>query len=136
VNDPTDREKDSTGGAEGELPFSGGRISEDGIVIGGDPALRGAVQAALKTCYDPEIPVDIYQLGLIYRVAIADSGDVAIDMTLTSPACPVAGTLPGEVERTVAAVAGVTSAKAEVVWDPPWGPEKMSEAARLQLGLF
>jgi len=136
MNDSIDRASEITGGAEGELPFTGGRISEDGIVIGGDEALRAAVQAALKTCYDPEIPVDIYQLGLIYRVAIADSGAVAIDMTLTSPACPVAGTLPGEVERTVAAVAGVTAATATVVWDPPWGPEKMSEGARLQLGLF
>jgi len=125
-----------SGGEADELPFAGGRISEDGIVIGGDEPLRAAVQAALKTCYDPEIPVDIYQLGLIYRVAISDTGAVEIDMTLTSPACPVAGTLPGEVEQTVAAVSGVTSARATVVWDPPWTPEKMSEAARLQLGLF
>jgi FeS assembly SUF system protein len=94
------------------------------------------VVAAIQTCYDPEIPVDIYQLGLVYRIEISDDAAVDVDMTLTSPNCPVAGTLPGDVERTIAAVAGVAGARVGVIWDPPWGPERMSEAARLQLGMF
>jgi FeS assembly SUF system protein len=92
--------------------------------------------AALRSCYDPEIPVNIYEMGLIYDLDIAPSGDVSVRMTLTSPACPVAGSLPPEVQAKVAAVPGVQSAKVEVVWDPPWTPERMSEAARLELGMF
>ncbi len=92
-----------------------------------------AVIAALKTVYDPEIPVDIYELGLIYKLGV-DAGNVEIQMTLTSPACPVAGTLPGDVESRVREVEGVTDVLVDLVWDPPWGMEKMSEAARLQLG--
>ncbi len=90
----------------------------------------------LKTCHDPEIPVNIYELGLIYSVSIEPSGAVQIRMTLTSPACPVAGSLPPEVQAKVQAVAGVTSAKVDVVWEPAWNPDMMSEAARLELGLF
>jgi FeS assembly SUF system protein len=101
-----------------------------------DAPLQERVVAALKTCYDPEIPVDIYELGLIYELKVEPDGAVRIKMTLTSPACPVAGALPGDVERKVAAVPGVTSAKVELVWDPPWDPSRMSEAAQLQLGLF
>ncbi len=90
---------------------------------------------ALKTVYDPEIPVNIYDLGLIYKVdihrAFAD-----IDMTLTAPGCPVAATFPGMVERTVALVPGIEGAAVELVWDPPWTPELISEAARLELGLI
>ena len=91
---------------------------------------------ALHTCFDPEIPVDIYELGLIYGIDVDPSGAVNIKMTLTSPGCPVAGSLPGEVEQKVLSVPGVTDAKVELVWDPPWGMEKMSEAAKLQLGMF
>ena len=108
----------------------------EAIIEGGEPELNQAIVAAIMTCYDPEIPVDIYQLGLIYRLQINDEGHVDVDMTLTSPNCPVAGTLPGEVEQTIAAVAGVNSALVQIVWDPQWGPERMSEAARLSLGLF
>jgi len=97
--------------------------------------LKEQVIATLKTCYDPEIPVNIYELGLIYDVVVSESGDVEISMTLTSPACPVAESLPPEVERKVAAVEGVASSKVEVTWDPPWAPEMMSEAARLDLNL-
>lgn len=90
---------------------------------------------ALKTCYDPEIPVDIYELGLIYNVDFRpDDKFVDLTMTLTSPACPVAGSLPGEVEDKVRTVEGVDDARVEVVWDPPWTPDLMSEAARLELG--
>ena len=97
--------------------------------------LQASVIAVLKTVYDPEIPVDIYELGLIYDVAISDEGKVDIKMTLTSPACPVAGTLPGEVQQRVAAVEGVTGSNVELVWDPPWDKDKMSEAAMLELGM-
>lgn len=100
------------------------------------PQLREAVIEMLKTCYDPEIPVDIYELGLIYTIHLADDGACGIEMTLTSPACPVAGTLPPEVERKVATVPGVTSARVEVVWDPPWTQDRMSEVARLELGFM
>lgn len=89
----------------------------------------------LKTCYDPEIPVDIYELGLIYTVDVKPDGVVEIAMTLTSPACPVAESLPVLVEQQVAAVDGVSNVKVELTWDPPWNPDMMSEAARLTLGM-
>ncbi len=98
--------------------------------------LEERVIAAVKTCYDPEIPVNIYELGLIYKLDIDPSGDVHIKMTLTSPACPVAGQLPKDVQSRVEAVAGVKSANVEVVWDPPWDKSMMTEAAMLELGLF
>jgi FeS assembly SUF system protein len=92
--------------------------------------------AALRTCYDPEIPVNIYEMGLIYDIEVEPAGDVVLRMTLTSPACPVAGSLPPEVQAKVTAIPGVRSARVDLVWDPPWTPERMSEAARLQLGMF
>ena len=98
--------------------------------------IRERVIDALKTVYDPEIPVDIYQMGMIYEVRVEENGFAFVKMTLTTPACPVAGTLPGEVEHRVAAVEGVTDAKVELVWDPPWTQDMLSEAARLQLGLL
>jgi FeS assembly SUF system protein len=98
--------------------------------------LEEKVIAALQTCYDPEIPVNIYELGLIYDLQVDPSGAVSIRMTLTSPACPVAGALPADVQAKVQAVPGVTSARVELVWDPPWEMSRMSEEARLQLGLF
>jgi len=97
--------------------------------------LRGKVVAALKTVYDPEIPVDIYELGLIYNVDITPQNNVEIKMTLTSPHCPVAETLPGEVEQRVAAVEGVESAFVEITWEPEWNPDMMSEVAKLDLNL-
>jgi FeS assembly SUF system protein len=98
--------------------------------------LEPAIVEALSTVYDPEIPVNIYELGLIYDIDIQPGGKVAVKMTLTSPACPVAGSLPGEVQDKVRAVDGVTAAEVEVVWDPVWNPSMMSEAAKLQLGMF
>jgi FeS assembly SUF system protein len=98
--------------------------------------LRDKVVAAVRTCFDPEIPVNVYDLGLIYDLQVDDAGAVNIRMTLTSPACPVAGALPRDVETRVAAVPGVTSAKVDLVWDPPWDPSRLSEEAQLQLGLF
>jgi FeS assembly SUF system protein len=99
-------------------------------------ATEATIIAALKTCYDPEIPVDIYELGLIYGIDIAGDGSVTVRMTLTSPGCPVAGSLPGEVEAKLRAVPGVSSARVELVWDPPWQRELMSEAAKVTLGFF
>jgi FeS assembly SUF system protein len=99
-------------------------------------SLEERVIAALQTCYDPEIPINIYELGLIYDLQIDPSGAVHIKMTLTSPACPVAGALPAEVQSKVQAVPGVTDARVDLVWDPPWDKSRMSEAAQLQLGLF
>ena len=98
--------------------------------------LEAAIIAMLRTCFDPEIPVDIYELGLIYGIDITPSGEVTIRMTLTSPACPVAGSLPIEVEQKVQAIPGVTDVKVDLVWDPPWCMDLMSEAAKLQLGMF
>jgi len=98
--------------------------------------LRDQVVQVLRAVYDPEIPVDIWELGLVYDLEVDPEGRVLVRMTLTSPACPVAGTLPGEVEAKVRAVPGVREARVELTWDPPWGPERMSEAARLQLGIF
>ena len=98
--------------------------------------LREAIVAALKTCYDPEIPVDIYELGLVYGIDVEEGGRATVRMTLTSPACPVAGSLPGEVEQRVRAVPGVTAAAVELVWDPPWDKEMMSDEAKLRLGFF
>lgn len=98
--------------------------------------LNNAVVEALKSVYDPEIPVNIYELGLIYSVNIDENGKVVIEMTLTSPACPVAGTLPPEVEGKVRSIPGVTECVVKVVWDPPWGMHMMSEEAKLQLNLY
>ena len=98
--------------------------------------LHEEVVAAMKTVYDPEIPVDIYELGLIYAVDINPEGEVNIEMTLTSPACPAAGSIPPEVEDKVAGVPNVTAAKVNIVWDPPWHPDLMSEAAKLELNMW
>ena len=100
-----------------------------------DKALRERVVETLKTVYDPEIPVNIYELGMIYGVDIRPGGVVNVCMTLTSPACPVAGILPGQVQEKVASCEGVTQAVVDLVWDPPWNPDMMSDAARLELNL-
>ncbi|MBT3045947.1 MAG: DUF59 domain-containing protein [Candidatus Thiodiazotropha sp.] len=102
----------------------------------GAPPSREALIEALSSVYDPEIAVNIYDLGLIYRLAVDDAGRVEVDMTLTAPACPVAGTLPHEVGRVIDAVPGVTDAIVRVVWQPPWSQERMSDEARFQLGLL
>lgn len=98
-------------------------------------ALGERIVQALHTCFDPEIPVNIYELGLIYDITIEPTGAVVVNMTLTSPGCPVAGTLPGDVQRKILPLDSVTSAKVNVVWDPPWTKDRMSEAAKLQLGI-
>ena len=99
-------------------------------------ALKEAVVAALKTVFDPEIPVNIYDLGLIYDIAINEERHVDLKMTLTSPGCPVAQTFPGTVEQAVNLVEGVSDCTVELVWEPTWTQERMSEVARLELGMF
>jgi len=98
--------------------------------------LRPGVLAALRKVFDPEIPVNIYDLGLIYEVIVDASNQVGIRMTLTAPACPAAQFLPGQVKNAVASVPGVSDVKVDVVWDPPWTRERMSDAAKLDLGMF
>ena len=98
--------------------------------------LHDQVVDVLRTVYDPEIPVNIHEMGLIYEVTVDDNANVHILMTLTSPMCPVAESLPPEVEEKVAAIEGVAKATVEITWDPPWDPEMMSEAAKLELGMF
>ncbi|MFN3863821.1 MAG: SUF system Fe-S cluster assembly protein [Erythrobacter sp.] len=105
--------------------------------VGGDgSALQAAVIEALREIYDPEIPVNIYDLGLIYGVEVDDNGDATITMTLTTPHCPVAETMPGEVELRVSSVPGIRDAEVVLVWEPAWGPHKMSDEARLELGML
>ena len=127
-------------------------MSTDATITGGNntPAVEGAsaippaemdrltddIVAALKTVYDPEIPADIYELGLIYRVDIDDDRKVAIDMTLTAPGCPVAGEMPGWVENAVSAVPGVQSCTVTMVFDPPWDQSRMSDEARVALDMW
>lgn len=103
---------------------------------GAGSELQAAVVEVLKSVYDPEIPVDIYELGLIYDVVITDDGDATISMTLTTPHCPVAESLPNEVELRVLSVPGIRDAVVNLVWDPPWDPSKMSDEARLELGML
>ena len=106
--------------------------------VPGEPggALYEGVVAALREIYDPEIPVNIYDLGLIYGVEVTRDADAKVIMTLTTPHCPVAESMPGEVELRVGAVPGVRDAKVEIVWDPPWDPSKMSDEAKLELGML
>jgi FeS assembly SUF system protein len=109
---------------EGELPPPRVPVSEEAVI------------SVLKTVFDPEIPVDIYELGLIYAVEIGDDGAIKVEMTLTTPACPSAQELPAQVEDSVRLVPGVTDVQVEVVWDPPWDPSRMSEDARLALNMY
>jgi FeS assembly SUF system protein len=124
-----------------DVPPEGGHPigeSVDGLVA--DPAktdeLRPAIEAALKKVYDPEIPVDIWELGLIYDLFVTADGVAAIRMTLTAPACPAAQILPGQVEQAAKNVTGVADAKVEIVWEPAWTKDRMSDAAKLQLGMW
>lgn len=119
----------------------------DGHAAGGEEAPRAALPddialsditqkiiTALKTVYDPEIPVDIYELGLIYKVDYEEPGDVKIEMTLTAPGCPVAGEMPGWVEQAICRVEGIRSCDVDMTFEPPWSPERMSDEAKLELG--
>lgn len=117
--------------AEGGTPVPGSTLSQEEL-----DDLVAKITAALKTVYDPEIPADIYELGLIYRIDINDARDVEIEMTLTAPGCPVAGEMPQWVENAVRAVAGVGDVKVTLVFDPPWDMSRMSDEARLALNMF
>ncbi|MCW5773315.1 MAG: SUF system Fe-S cluster assembly protein [Rhodospirillaceae bacterium] len=123
--------------------FMPGAEAEGATAHAGEPLPPGepvaseeAIVEAIRTVYDPEIPVNIYELGLIYRLERDDKGDVAIDMTLTAPACPVAGEMPGRVAEAVSAVDGVGRVAVHLVWEPPWTKDRMSEDAKLALGVF
>lgn len=125
---------DPTPPVEGQEAPSPASASESGSI---DPvAVREEIINVLRSVYDPEIPVNIYDLGLVYTVEVQTTGFVSVVMTLTSPMCPVAGSLPPEVEMKVQAVPGVADARVELVWEPPWNMSMMTEAARLQLNLF
>jgi len=126
---PEKRERDYL---EGFLAASPAETPATGA--GGD--LQAAVVEALREIYDPEIPVNIYDLGLIYGVEVDEECDATVTMTLTTPHCPVAETMPGEVEMRVCSVPGIRDAEVDLVWDPPWSPEKMSDEARLELGML
>ncbi len=126
---PVERQRDYLSGflaqqPQAELPGEPGGELYEGVI------------AALKDIFDPEIPVNIYDLGLIYGVEVADGGHAAVTMTLTTPHCPVAESMPAEVELRVAAVPGIATAEVNLVWDPPWDPQKMSDDAKLELGML
>ena len=108
----------------------------DPLSVASDSSLHDRIVDALRAIYDPEIPVNIYDLGLIYEIRISEDDVVDVKMTLTAPGCPVAGTLPGQVENAIKAVPGVKDAHLELVWDPPWDKDRMSDEAKLTLGLF
>jgi FeS assembly SUF system protein len=138
-------EEGKTAGIEGASPIGvgvGGRVesaaAERAPTIPKDEMARmtDGIIAALKTVYDPEIPADLYELGLIYKIEVNDARVVSIDMTLTTPNCPSAEELPGQVENAVASVAGVREAKVKIVWDPPWDAGRMSEEARTVLDMW
>jgi len=114
--------------------FLSGETEEKPAASNGD--LTDRVIDMLKSIYDPEIPVDIYELGLIYDIQVSEDGDATITMTLTTPHCPVAESMPGEVEMRVLSVPGIRDAEVKLVWDPPWDPSKMSDEARLELGML
>ena len=124
MSEPATTETRAAWTPDGEIKPPAPKVSEDAVI------------AAISTVYDPEIPVDIYQLGLIYAIEIEDDGKVKVEMTLTTPSCPSAQELPGQVEDAVRGIEGVSDVLVEVVWDPPWDQSRMSEDARLALNMF
>jgi len=122
--------------AEANVAMAGQALAESAIPAEELTRLTDDIVAALKTVYDPEIPADIYELGLIYKIDIDDDRNVDIEMTLTAPGCPVAGEMPGWVENAVGTVEGVQGVKVELVFTPPWTPERMSEEAQVAVGWF
>lgn len=129
VEAPAERQRDYLSGFLSQKP-----TADDPTQSGG--ALYDGVIDALKDIFDPEIPVNIYDLGLIYGVEVTEGGHAVVTMTLTTPHCPVAESMPGEVELRVSAVPGIATADVNLVWDPPWDPQKMSDDAKLELGML
>lgn len=129
VDAPAERQRDYLSGFLSQKP-----TAEDPTQPGG--ALYDGIIDALKDIFDPEIPVNIYDLGLIYGVEVTEGGHAVVTMTLTTPHCPVAESMPGEVELRVSAVPGIATADVNLVWDPPWDPQKMSDDAKLELGML
>ena len=140
VEDAVDPDADAPSTAEPrQRDYLDGFLAQkpaEASVGGAGSDLQQAVVDALKEIYDPEIPVNIYDLGLIYGVEVDDDADATVTMTLTTPHCPVAETMPGEVELRAASVPGIRDAEVNLVWDPPWGPDKMTDEARLELGML
>jgi FeS assembly SUF system protein len=138
TEDPKDTPvPDKPQGPQKERPSENAAVTRSAALPEGEiDKLTDDIIGALKTVYDPEIPADIYELGLIYKIDIGDDRAVKVDMSLTSPNCPAAQDLPIQVENAVASVAGVKEAKVEVVWDPPWDPSRMSDEARLVLNMW
>lgn len=135
VSDAVDTEADTPRTRDYLDGFLAAKPAPD--AVGGDGSdLQAAVIEALREIFDPEIPVNIYDLGLIYGVEVDDNADATVTMTLTTPHCPVAESMPGEVELRVSSVPGIRDAEVNLVWDPPWGPHKMSDEARLELGML
>ena len=124
MSEPATTETRAAWTPDGEVKPPAPKVSEDAVI------------AAISSVYDPEIPVDIYELGLIYKVDVSDDKDVAIDMTLTAPGCPVAGDMPGWVQDAVREIPGVRNVTVELVFDPPWDRSRMSDEAKLQLNMF
>lgn len=134
IGEPPERARGADGEAAGvadDAPQAASAIPQQEL-----DRITADMIAALKTVYDPEIPVDIYELGLIYKIDVDDDRNVEIDMTLTAPGCPVAGEMPHWVESAVGAVEGVANVKVNLVFDPPWDPSRMSEEARVALNMF
>lgn len=129
VEAPAERQRDYLSGFLSQKP-----TADDPTQPGG--ALYDGIIDALKEIYDPEIPVNIYDLGLIYGVEVTEGGHAVVTMTLTTPHCPVAESMPGEVELRVSAVPGIATADVNLIWDPPWDPQKMSDEAKLELGML
>lgn len=139
VSDAVDPEENLAPAPKRERDYLEGFLAAkpaDAPASGTGGELQAAVVDALKEIYDPEIPVNIYDLGLIYGVEVDEDSDATITMTLTTPHCPVAETMPGEVELRASSVPGIRDAEVNLVWDPPWSPEKMSDEARLELGML
>jgi FeS assembly SUF system protein len=134
-DDPSELKPDASGGAA-ESPATAAGEAQSALPSDEVVRMTDEIVAALKTVYDPEIPADIYELGLIYKVDIADDRGVTVDMTLTTPNCPSAAELPHMVEDAVASVPGVREAKVNLIWDPPWDPSRMSDEARLVLNMW
>lgn len=120
---------------QSSAPSPGASAAASAVQAGVSPLEQKVIDEALKKCFDPEIPVNIWELGLIYSIRVSPEGVASVQMTLTAPACPVAGSLPGEVETKIKAVAGIKDAKVELVWDPPWNADMMSRVARVMLGM-